>query len=94
MPVENTMTLEQKRAALRQVRSELELTIYNLAHALGVDADEVEDLTEIGALWHDPVTDLPGIDPSTGEHPIYMKLIACADRLAIVKDKLEGPNRI
>jgi len=94
MPVESTLTIEQRRKALQAVRKDLELTIYSLAASLGVDADEVQDLTLIGALWHDTETDLPGIDPTSPEHTIYNKLIACADRLELVVEKLEGPNRI
>jgi len=88
------MTPEQRRKALLDARRDLEATIYTMAAALGLDVDLLDDITQIGSLWHDPELDIPTIAADDREWPIYLKLGHLTDRLALVIDKLEGPNRI
>jgi hypothetical protein len=88
------MTTEQRRLALITARRDLEGSIYVLAVALGLDVDSLDEITHVGSLWHDPETDLPTVDSSDPEWPNYMRLGHMTDRLALIIDKLEGPNRI
>lgn len=88
------MTVEQRRLALVTARRDLESSIYALAVALGLDVDSLDDITHIGSLWHDPQTDLPTVDAADPDWPHYMRLGHMTDRLALIVDKLEGPNRI
>lgn len=88
------MTTEQRRKALLDARRDIETTIYTMASSLGLDVEQLDDITEIGKLWHDPETDLPTVSADDRDWPAYLKLGHLADRLALVIDKLEGPNRI
>lgn len=88
------LTTEQRRAALESARRDVETTIYTMASSLGLDVESLDDITNIGSLWQDPETELPTIAADDPEWPVYLKLGHLADRLAVIIDKLEGPNRI
>ena len=88
------LTPEQRRQALESARRDLETNIYSMSAALGLDVDSLDDITQIGNLWHDPETGLPTVAATDPDWPVCLKLGHLADRLALVIDKLEGPNRI
>ena len=94
MSIPHSMTNAERRRVLVRAKKDVEVTMYELATSLSLDADAM-DYTRPEVLWQ---TDVEGVslidDKSEEDKKPYTNLMKLSENFIQIVEKLEGPNRV
>ena len=94
MAIPHSMTNAERRQVLVRAKKDVEVTMYELATSLSLDADAM-DYTRPEILWQTDVEGVSQIDSKSDEEKKpYVNLMKLSENFTQIVEKLEGPYRV
>ena len=93
MAIPHSLSKAERRKALLQARRDVELSMYSIAAARGLDADNM-DYENPDHLWKDDVGESEVYDLPVEQLRPYLDLQELSLHFKKIVEKLEGPNRV